>query len=136
MTALPFARVLVTGAAGLLGRCVVDALHASGVAVTALELAAHDDLVVDRLVVGSAGDVDVVRDALDGVNAIVHLAAIRAPGLASPERVFLGNTAATFTVLEQGALAGIRRAAIASSWAITGLPFARTLRQPAYLPVD
>jgi nucleoside-diphosphate-sugar epimerase len=135
MTATP-ERVLVTGATGRLGRRVVAALQAQGVAVTALDLASSDDLQVDRLVVGSAGDVDVVRRALDGVDGIVHLAAIPVPFRAPSEHVFCGNTAATFTVLEQGAQAGVRRAVIASSYAVTGLPFARAARQPAYLPID
>jgi nucleoside-diphosphate-sugar epimerase len=136
MTAATPERVLVTGAAGLLGRRVVAALQARGIAVTALELAPHEDLPVDRLVIGNAGDVDVVRRALEGVDGIVHLAAIPGPFHALPEHVFCGNTAATFTVLEQGAQAGVRRAVIASSYAITGLPFARATRQPAYLPLD
>jgi nucleoside-diphosphate-sugar epimerase len=135
MTATP-ERVLVTGAAGRLGRHVVAALQALGVAVTALDLAPLDELQVDRFVVGSAGDVDVVRRALDGVDGIVHLAAIPVPFRAPSEHVFCGNTAATFTVLEQGAQAGVRRAVIASSYSVTGLPFARATRQPAYLPID
>ncbi|MDX6511723.1 MAG: hypothetical protein QOE36_1227 [Gaiellaceae bacterium] len=129
-------RVLVTGAAGLLGRRVVAALEALGAAVTALDVARPDDLRVDRLVVGEAGDVSVVQRALEGVDALVHLAAIRAPSLAPAEQVFCGNTAATFTVLEQAAQAGVRRAVIASSLAITGLPFGRSGRRPAYLPLD
>jgi nucleoside-diphosphate-sugar epimerase len=136
MTAATPARVLVTGAAGRLGRRVVAALQVLGVAVTALDRVSHDDLQVDRLLVGSAGDVDVVKRALEGVDGIIHLAAIPVPFRAPPEHVFCGNTAATFTVLEQGAQAGVRRAVIASSYAVTGLPFARTTRQPAYLPID
>jgi nucleoside-diphosphate-sugar epimerase len=136
MSAAPPERVLVTGAGGLLGRRVVAALQALGVAITALELAPRDDLQVDRFVLGSAGDVDVVRRALDGVDGIVHLAAIPTPFRAPAEQVFCGNTTATFTVLEQAAQAGVRRAVIASSYAITGLPFARAARQPAYLPID
>ena len=39
-------------------------------------------------------------------------------------------------MLEQAARAGVRRAVIASSLAISGLPFAATRRLPAYLPID
>jgi nucleoside-diphosphate-sugar epimerase len=130
-------RVLVTGAAGHLGRAVVDALATRGAEVTALELRPPAvELPVDRVVVGSASDVEAVRDALAGVDAVVHLAALREPSLGTAEEVFVGNTSATFTVLEQAAQAGVRRAVIASSYALNGIVFARQERHPAYLPID
>jgi nucleoside-diphosphate-sugar epimerase len=132
----PVRRVLVTGAAGQLGREVVALLVSRGVAVTALELREPVDLPVDRVVLGSASDVDVVRASLDGADAVIHLAALREPSLGTAEEVFVGNTSATFTVLEQAAQAGVRRAVIASSYALIGLPFAASVRHPAYLPVD
>ncbi|MDX6439377.1 MAG: hypothetical protein QOF45_1960 [Gaiellaceae bacterium] len=132
----PLEHVLVTGAAGLLGRDVVTLLKSSGVGVTALELRQSDELVVDRVVLGSASDVEVVRDALSGVDAVIHLAALREPSLGTAEEVFCGNTAATFTVLHQAAEAGIERAVIASSYSVVGLPFTVGPRQPAYLPID
>jgi nucleoside-diphosphate-sugar epimerase len=129
-------RVLVTGAGGQLGRAVLADLASRDIAVTALERAAAPDLAADRLVVGSASDPETVRDALADVDAVIHLAALREPSLGTAEEVFCGNTSATFTVLEQAAQAGVRRAAIASSYALIGLPFARRERWPAYLPVD
>jgi nucleoside-diphosphate-sugar epimerase len=50
--------------------------------------------------------------------------------------VFCGNTTSTFTVLDEAGSAGVRRAVIASSYSITGLPFAPVIRHPAYLPID
>ncbi|MCU1492329.1 MAG: NAD-dependent epimerase/dehydratase [Acidimicrobiaceae bacterium] len=132
----PLRRVLVTGASGQLGREVVALLRGKEVEVTALDLVSQDDLEADRLVVGSASDVAAVRQAVEGIDAVVHLAAIRAPGLGTAEEVFCGNSTATFTVLEQAAQAGVRRAVIASSYSITGLPFAPHRRHPAYLPID
>lgn len=131
-------RVLVTGAAGRLGRAVVAHLVTRGVAVTALELTADHALPVDRLVVGSAEDPATVADALSGVDAVVHCAAIPSPTLGTPLEVFATNTTATFVVLDQAARAGISRAAIASSYSITGLPFTRdgVAPHPAYLPID
>src|ERR1035437_2163707 len=55
--------VLVTGAAGLLGREVVAYMRSIGVRVTAL-LHKPVDLPADRVVVGSTDDVPFVRDAL------------------------------------------------------------------------
>ncbi|MCZ4494222.1 MAG: NAD-dependent epimerase/dehydratase [Conexibacter sp.] len=129
-------RVLVTGAAGQLGREVVAHLADRGIPVTALELREPGDLPVDRVVVGSASDVAAVRRALDGADAVIHLAALREPSLGTAEEVFVGNTSATFTVLEQAARAGVRRAVVASSYALIGLPFATRVRHPAYLPID
>jgi len=130
-------RVLVTGAAGLIGSATLDLLAERGVPVTALVL---DDptrrLPADRVVVGDAGDPAVVAEALRGADAVIHLAAIPTPLDDPGERVFTVNTTATFAVLDRAGQAGVRRAAIASSYAICGLPFAATPLTMPYLPID
>jgi nucleoside-diphosphate-sugar epimerase len=130
-------RVLVTGAAGLIGGATLELLAERGIPATALVL---DDpgrpLPADRVVTGDAGNPAVVARALRDVDAVIHLAAIPTPLNDPGERVFAGNTAATFTVLDQAAQAGVRRAAIASSYAICGLPFAATPLTMPYLPID
>lgn len=129
--------VLVTGAAGMIGRAAVRRFRELGVAVTALVLDDPGDLKADRVVVGSATDRTAVRDALDGVDAVVHLAAIPAPTLGTPDEVFAGNTAATFTVLDAAGEHGIRNAAIASSINALGFGWSpRTEVAPAYVPLD
>ena len=130
-------RVLVTGAFGLIGSAVLDTLRANGIAVTALSNVEPTGPVdVDRVVVGDAGDVDVVRSALPDVTAVVHLAALPSPNHGSAVDVFAGNTRATFVVLDEAARAGVRRAVIASSYSILGLPFAPTMLHPPYFPLD
>jgi nucleoside-diphosphate-sugar epimerase len=126
----------VTGAAGLIGRAVLADLADRGVPATALILDGADDLAAERVVVGDAGDPAVVRSALAGVDAVVHLAAIPAPTLDTAHAVFTRNTGATFTVLEEAGQAGVRRAVIASSFSVTGLPWADVELHPAYLPID
>ncbi|MEV6041449.1 NAD(P)-dependent oxidoreductase [Nonomuraea sp. NPDC052116] len=135
MTGFP-RRVLVTGAAGSVGRATLDLLARHQVAVTGLDLRGPDGLPLDRMVVGSAGDPEIVRKALDGVDAVIHLAALPAPVLGTPEEVFCGNTRATFVVLEEAGRAGVRRAAIASSMSVLGLAWADRVLHPAYVPVD
>jgi nucleoside-diphosphate-sugar epimerase len=76
-----------------------------------------------------------VRAALKDADAVIHLAAIPVPTGHPPELVFSLNTQSTFTVLEQAGQAGVRRACIASSLSLTGIPFGRDLH-PAYVPVD
>ena len=127
--------VLVTGAAGLLGREVVGCLRSLGVRVTAM-LHRPGALEAERVVVGNMVDVAFVRDAVDGVDAVIHCAALRAPMMGTAEAVFCGNTTGTFTVLEQAGQAGVRRAVVSSSYSILGLTFAPTMRHPAYLPID
>lgn len=129
-------RVLVTGAAGLIGREVAVQLRRRGVQVTALVLDDPGGLAADRVVVGDAGSPEAVRDALAGVDAVVHLAAMASPLHGTAREVFLGNTGATFTVLDEAARAGVRRAVVASSLSILGLPWAARPLHPAYLPVD
>ena len=128
-------RVLVTGAAGRIGRAVVAELNDSGVRVTGLVLADPGDLDVDTIVVGDAGDGHVVQRALHGVDAVIHLAAIPAPGDHDPAEIFATNTRATFTVLEQAGLRGVRRVALASSFSATGMPWAREVHSPPTLPL-
>ncbi|MEN3615388.1 NAD(P)-dependent oxidoreductase [Plantactinospora sp. ZYX-F-223] len=129
-------RVLVTGAAGRIGRAVLALLADRGIIATALVLDDPGDLAADRVVTGDAGDPDTVRTALAGVDAVIHLAAIPSPAGHSPYAVFGGNVTATFTVLEEAGRTGVRAAAIASSYCTTGLPFARAGLHPAYVPLD
>ncbi|GLW10240.1 epimerase [Microtetraspora sp. NBRC 13810] len=128
--------MLVTGAAGALGRATLTLLARLGVPATGLDLYDPGGLPADRVVTGDAGDAAAVRDALDGVDAVIHLAAIPAPTLGTPEEVFCGNTRATFVVLEEAGRAGVRRAAVASSFSVLGLPWSPRVLRPAYVPVD
>jgi nucleoside-diphosphate-sugar epimerase len=129
-------RVLVTGAAGRIGRAVLDALAAAGIPAHALVLEDPGDLYAEAVFTGSAADPSVVRAALRGVDGVIHLAALGSPDLGTPLEVFGGNVCATFVVLDEAGQAGVPRAVISSSFSITGLPFAPTLLHPAYLPVD
>jgi nucleoside-diphosphate-sugar epimerase len=129
-------RVLVTGAAGFLGRAVVAALLAYDVPVTALVLDDPGDLGTDRVVVGDAGDPGVVREALRDVQAVAHLAARPSPLGAAAIDVFAGNTRATFAVLDEAGRAGVPRVMIASSYSILGLAWSPRRLHPAYYPLD
>ncbi|HVV18239.1 MAG TPA: NAD(P)-dependent oxidoreductase [Pseudonocardiaceae bacterium] len=129
-------RVLLTGAFGLIGGATRKALLDNGFQVSALSNVDPGDTDVDRLFVGDAGDPDVVRDALADVDAVVHLAALPTPMHGTPVEVFGGNTRATFVVLDEAGRAGVRRAVIASSYSILGLPFAVHDLHPEYFPLD
>jgi nucleoside-diphosphate-sugar epimerase len=131
------ARVLVTGAAGLVGSAVLDLLAARGTPTTALVVEPPGrSLPADRVVTGDARDPETVAEALRDADALIHLAAIPAPDSDPDAVLFALNTQATFTVLDQAGRAGVRRVAIASSYAICGLPFARRPLRMPYLPID
>ncbi|TMR23821.1 NAD(P)-dependent oxidoreductase [Nonomuraea turkmeniaca] len=129
-------RVLVTGAAGRIGRALLDLLEQQGIPANVLVLENPGDLKADLVVEGTATDPHAVRAALAGVEAVIHLAAIPSPERHPAEEVFATNTQATYTVLEQAGRAGIMRACTASSTAISGLPFAARALHPPYAPVD
>ncbi|MEV1142310.1 NAD(P)-dependent oxidoreductase [Micromonospora sp. NPDC049799] len=141
-SALP-RRVVVTGAAGKLGRAVVAHLRDVGVDVLAVDRAPGGDprdvhgefLLVDltdfgQVVEAFTGGAD---EHAGGVQAVVHLAAVPAPGLLPNATTFANNSAATYNVFAAARTAGIRRVVWASSETVLGLPFDTP---PPYAPVD
>lgn len=131
-------RVLVTGAAGKVGRAAVKSLKAAGHKVIETDW----NIPADRpnMVKLDATDFGEVLGALSGidtvsrrVDAIVHLAGIPRPGPAPDHRIFDNNTISTYTVFSAAVRLGIRRITWASSETLLGLPFDVP---PAYAPLD
>jgi UDP-glucose 4-epimerase len=81
-------------------------------------------------VIDAIGGVD---DRHRGVDAIVHLGAIPAPGIMSDVATFHNNMLATFNVFQAARRLGITRIVYASSETVLGLPFDVP---PPYIPVD
>src|SRR5260221_9065348 len=67
------------------------------------------------------------------VEAIVHLAAIPAPGQATNHVTFTTNTISTYNMFEAARQLGIRNVVWASSETVFGIPYPKG---PAYVPVD
>ncbi|WP_329481161.1 NAD(P)-dependent oxidoreductase [Kribbella sp. NBC_01484] len=128
--------VLVTGADGSIGRAAVAGLGTAGYDVTGLSLRYDHPSTADRPLVGDARSPVDVSAALDGVDAVLHLAAIPHPSLGTPEEVFENNVAATFNVLSQAGQRGIGRVVIASSINAFGIPMNVHPVVPAYYPLD
>jgi nucleoside-diphosphate-sugar epimerase len=97
-------RAAVTGSSGKLGRAVVDHLHDSGWDVVALDQAApaRDGITSTRVDLTDFGQtyeaLAGIDDRHDGVDAVVHLAAIPAPGLRPNAATFHNNMTATYNV--------------------------------------
>ncbi|AYY13414.1 NAD(P)-dependent oxidoreductase [Actinobacteria bacterium YIM 96077] len=128
--------VLITGAAGMIGRAAVRHFRSSGVTTTGLVLDDPGDVDVDRLVMGDVRDRQVLDKALEDVDAVVHLAALATPDSGMADEVFGVNTQATFTVLDAAGERGIRRATIASSINALGYRYGPHVVHPEYLPLD
>ncbi|MGI8879537.1 MAG: NAD-dependent epimerase/dehydratase family protein [Jatrophihabitans sp.] len=128
-------KILVTGAAGLVGTAVSDMLRDRG----------EDVIGVDRSPcpvgwVGSWAQADLVSEPLDSLvgasDWVVHLAAVPSPGGIPDDLLFANNVTATFRVLDAAARTGVRRAVIASSVSIYGLVWADRELSPSVLPLS
>jgi nucleoside-diphosphate-sugar epimerase len=127
-------RVVVTGGAGKAGRAVVRDLLEHGYDVVSVDLLRDPNLTEGQQLVADLTDYGEAVDALKGADAVVHLAAIPAPGLKPDELTFRVNTTSTYNVFAAAPLLGLRRVVWASSETTIGLPFEREL--PRYAPID
>ena len=132
-------RVAVTGSAGKLGRAVVRHLRESGWDVLPIDRRRPEDDPGEFLAVELSDYGQVLAALSDGVDehdavgAVVHLAAIPAPGLVPNATTFANNAPATYNVFAASRAAGIRNIVWASSETVLGLPFDTP---PPYVPVD
>ncbi len=120
--------VLITGGAGFIGSHLTRALLEQGARVTVL-----DDLSTGRLgnlpessllrwVHGSITDRVCLRDSLEGVRFVFHLAAIASVpvSLREPQRVHEVNGSGTLALLLEAAARGVERVVYSSSSAVYG----------------
>lgn len=125
-------RVLVTGAAGLVGSVVCDQLVKEGVS----EIVALDNLSrgvpknLDwakqngnvNLVNGSVGDRGLLEKSMKGIDVLFHQAAIRITQCAEDPRLAMEVMVdGTFNVLEAAVKAGVQKTVAASSAAVYGM---------------
>jgi len=112
-------KILVTGGSGFIGSHVVDRLLAHGHEPRIFDLVSsrhHDPDEVDT-VIGDLLDLDALLTAVEGCEAIIHLAASADVDavLANPSRAVLNNGYGTSNVLEAARLQGIDRVIYAST---------------------
>ena len=128
-------RIAVTGGTGKLGRAVVAALRATGDEVINLDAAAvRPDIRIDLTDYGQTIEaLTAIDDRYDHIDAVVHLAAIPAPGITGNAATFENNIVATYNVFAAAKAAGITNVVWASSETLLGIPFDTP---PPYIPLD
>ncbi|QAY64214.1 NAD(P)-dependent oxidoreductase [Xylanimonas allomyrinae] len=132
-------RVVVTGAAGRLGVAVVEDLTDHGWDVVAVDQTPPPARAPGRFVTADLTDYGQVAELMSGFDesapatAVVHLAAVPAPGLRPDAATFANNVPATYNVFRAARAAGVRNVVWASSETVLGLPFAVP---PVSVPVD
>jgi len=119
-------KILVTGGAGFIGSSLADAFLREGHQVRVLDdmSTGFADNVPDRaeLLEGEVSDPEIVAKAVDGVEAVFHLAAHRAVArsVQDPLATDTANTHGTLLVLKSALDAGVRRVVYASSSSVYG----------------
>jgi nucleoside-diphosphate-sugar epimerase len=133
-------KVLVTGGSGKLGRAVLRDLVEHGYAVLNVDQQPLSEPICPSVRIDLSNFGEVASAILGGIDerggpfdAVVHLAAIPAPGLAANARTLSNNVTSSYNVFEACRLAGIKNVVFASSETVLGLPFDTP---PPYAPVD
>jgi nucleoside-diphosphate-sugar epimerase len=125
-------RIVVTGGSGKAGRWVVRRLREAGYDVLNVDWT-HDGSAHGLCLVTDLTDAGQAVEALDGADALVHLAAIPAPEMRPAAETFRINMLSTYNVFAAAETHGLRRVVYASSETVLGLPFDEP---PAFAPID
>lgn len=129
--------IALTGASGKLGSVVSQELRAAGHHVVGLDLQGERGAGFVQVDLNDYGQViDAfagVNGQHDGVDAVVHLGAIPAPGIRADVATFHNNMTSTFNVFWAAVRLGVDKIVYASSETVLGLPFDVP---PPYIPVD
>lgn len=120
--------ILVTGGAGFIGSNLVDALVARGYSVRVLDnlsTGKRSNLPTGanvELIEGDVADAQLVRRAVQGCGAVVHLAAVASvqASVDDPVGTHQSNFVGTLNLCEAMREAGVRRVVFASSAAVYG----------------
>ncbi|MGQ9632150.1 MAG: NAD-dependent epimerase/dehydratase family protein [bacterium] len=127
-------KVVVTGGSGKLGRYIVSQLREK-----------YEVRVFDRrkppvegkdFFRGDITKLDDLKKAFEGMDAVIHLAAIPHPLADPPEKVMKVNAMGTFCTLEAAAQCGVKRVVAASSESTFGFVFRRREFSPEYVPLN
>ena len=131
--------ILVTGGSGKAGRATIKLLLKKNYNVFNVDLVNHPELEVPFTKVdlenfGEAIEsVSEIDDRINGIDAVIHQAAIPASGLKTNHKTFRTNTLSTYNIFQASKVMKKNNIVWASSETVLGLPFDT---YPPYVPVD
>jgi UDP-glucose 4-epimerase len=130
-------RVVVTGGAGYIGSVVSEQLVSDGHEVVVYDNLSkgHRDAVVSgaRFVEGDLHDAEKLRETLNGINAVIHMAAFSLVGesVESPSKYYDNNVFAGLVLLDAMRDCGVKRIVFSSTAATYGEPEAQPILESA-----
>ena len=132
-------KILVTGGSGKAGKATINKLSEKNYDVFNVDLQDKRGLDVPFSCVNlenfgeTVEAITQIDDRINGIDAIVHQAAIPAPGLYPNHKTFRVNMLSTYNVFQCAEIMKINNIVWASSETVLGLPFDT---YPPYVPVD
>lgn len=129
-------KVLITGGVGDIGSSVSQRLIGQGWDVHIVDLLEQSSIEGASYAQCDIMDFEGLKTQMQGCDAVIHLAAIRAPTLAPNQDIFRINVAGSFNVYEAAAQLGIKRVVQASSINAIGCAWSTDEIYPQYFPLD
>lgn len=127
-------KVVVTGAAGKIGRWAVRAILEAGHDVTASDRLLREESASKKFIQADLRDYGQVCQLIMGCDAVVHLGNIPTDVRNTSQAIFENNMLVNFNVLEACKDFKIPKLVWASSETVLGYPFVP--KELSYLPVD
>ncbi len=130
-------RVLVTGGAGYIGSVVSEQLVSDGHEVVVYDNLSkgHRDAVVPdaRFVEGDLHEAEKLRETLNGIDAVIHMAAYSLVGesVEAPSKYYHNNVVAGLVLLDAMRDCGVKRIVFSSTAATYGEPEAQPIFESA-----
>lgn len=130
-------RIAVTGGNGRVGRAIVEMALAQGNDVVSIDQTPPPNDIQPHFsfIQANLTDYDAFVQAIRGCDALIHMAAIPAPGSHPDHEVHNNNVVGSYNALRAAVEVGIRRVCQASSVNATGLAYSRWPRFE-YFPLD
>ena len=131
--------ILVTGGSGKAGRATIKLLLEKHYNVFNVDFVNNSELDVPftKVDLEDFGDamevVSEIDDRINGIDAVIHQAAIPASGLEANYKTFRANTISTYNIFQASKVMNVNNIVWASSETVLGLPFDT---YPPYVPVD